>query len=158
MIRLARATCRGSKRAGQGGQGCLEIVGQPSLAAKQPIGTVDDIPQAFIWSRGRTPGVELEAPQLRSEANRMKRFPMSALGVEKRWLRPAYRFSNSLMAWQCAVCGKIFSITVEEARSAAQLPPPHIEQDFQLHSCERHLFDRFSDVVLRRERAGGKAI
>jgi hypothetical protein len=68
----------------------------------------------------------------------MKRFPMSALGVEKRWLRPAYRFSNSLMAWQCAVCEKIFSIAVEEARSTAQLPPPHIEQEFQLHSCERH--------------------
>jgi hypothetical protein len=78
----------------------------------------------------------------------MKLFPISASGVEKRWLRPAYRFSNSLMAWQCAVCGKIFSITVEEARSAAQLPPPHIEQEFQLHSCELHSFDRFSDVEL----------
>jgi hypothetical protein len=87
----------------------------------------------------------------------MKLFPISAPGVEKRWLRSASRFSNSLMAWQCAVCAKIFSITVEEARSTAQLPP-HIEQEFQLHSCERHLFDRFSDVVLRRERTGGTAI
>jgi hypothetical protein len=75
-------------------------------------------------------------------------FAISRADVEKRWLKPAYRFSNSLMAWQCAVCGKIFSITVAEARSAAQLPPPHIEREFGLHSCELHLFDRFSDVEL----------
>ncbi len=78
----------------------------------------------------------------------MRLFPISRAGVERRWLMPAYRFSNSLMAWQCAVCGKIFSIPVAEAKQLAQLPPPHIEREFQLHSCELHLFDRFSDIEL----------
>ena len=63
---------------------------------------------------------------------------------------PAHRFHNSLMVWECVMCGKLFSISVAEAeaRSAAQLPPPYIEQEFRLHSCELHLFDRFSDVEL----------
>jgi hypothetical protein len=61
---------------------------------------------------------------------------------------PAYRFGNSPMAWQCGVCGKLFSVSVAEVESAAQLPPPYIEREFQLHSCELHLCDRFSDVEL----------
>ena len=79
----------------------------------------------------------------------MKLFPMSRAGIERRWLKPAYRFSNSLMAWKCAVCGKIFSISVAEAEaSGTQLPPPHIEQEFRLHSCEIQLRDRFSDIEI----------
>ncbi len=34
--------------------------------------------------------------------------------------------------------------------SATQLPPPHIEQEFRLHSCELHLCERFSDVEIHR--------
>ena len=78
----------------------------------------------------------------------MKLLPISRAGIEGRWLRPAYRFSNTLMAWQCAACGKFFSISVAEARSAAQLPPPYIERQFRLHSCEHHVRDRFSDIKL----------
>ncbi len=63
---------------------------------------------------------------------------------------PAYRFGNSLMAWECALCGKLFSISVEEAQSAAQLPPLYIEREFRLHSCELQLCGRFSDVEIYR--------
>ena len=63
---------------------------------------------------------------------------------------PAYRFGNAPMAWECAACGKFFSISVEEAQSAAQLPPPHIEREFRLHSCELQLCVRFSDVEIYR--------
>ena len=61
---------------------------------------------------------------------------------------PAYRFGNSLMAWECALCGKLFSISVAEAQSAAQSPPPYIEREFRLHSCELQLCGRFSDVEI----------
>ncbi len=80
----------------------------------------------------------------------MQVFSISRAGVERRWLTPAYRFGNSPMAWECAVCGKFFSISVEEAQSAAQLPPPYIEREFRLHSCELQLCDRFSDVEIYR--------
>jgi hypothetical protein len=78
----------------------------------------------------------------------MRLFPISRAGIEGRWLMPAYRFGSSPMAWQCAVCGKLFSISVAEAKESAQLPPPYIEREFRLHSCELHLCDRFSDVEL----------
>lgn len=82
----------------------------------------------------------------------MKLFFISRGGMESRWLMPVYRFGNSLMAWECAVCGKFFSIPVEEVaqRSAAQLPPAYIEQEFRLHNCELQLFGRFSDVEICR--------
>jgi hypothetical protein len=80
----------------------------------------------------------------------MKVFSISRAGVERRWLMPAYRFGNSLMAWECALCGKLFSISVEEAQSAAQLPPPYIEREFRLHSCELQLCDRLTDVEIYR--------
>jgi hypothetical protein len=61
---------------------------------------------------------------------------------------PAYRFGNSPVAWECAVCGKFFSISVAELESATQLPPQNIEREFQQHNCELQLSDRFSDVEL----------
>ncbi len=58
----------------------------------------------------------------------MNVFSISRAGVESRWLRPAFRFGNSQMAWECALCGKLFSISVEEAQqSDVQLPPAYIE-------------------------------
>ena len=81
----------------------------------------------------------------------MKLFCICRAALERRWLMPAYRFGNSPMAWECAVCGKFFSISVEEAEaSAAQLPPPYIEREFRLHSCELHLCERFSDIEIHR--------
>ncbi len=79
----------------------------------------------------------------------MKLFSISRAAVERRWLMPAYRFQSSLMAWECSVCGKLFYISIEEAEVfSTQLPPPHIEQDFQVHSCELHLRGRFPDMEI----------
>jgi hypothetical protein len=80
----------------------------------------------------------------------MKLFPISSAGIERRWLMPAYRFGNSPMAWQCAACGKLFSISAAEAQSATQLPPLYIEREFRLHSCELHLCERFSNLDVYR--------
>ena len=63
---------------------------------------------------------------------------------------PIYRFGNSPMAWECAACGKFFSISVAEAEESAQLPPPYIERELRLDSCELHLCERFSGIDVYR--------
>ena len=80
----------------------------------------------------------------------MKLFPISRAAVEGRQLMPIYRFGNSPMAWECAACGKFFSISVAEAEESAQLPPPYVEREFRLHNCELHLCERFSGIDVAR--------
>jgi hypothetical protein len=41
------------------------------------------------------------------------------------------------------VCGKLFSISIDEAeRASDRLPPSHIESEFNVHSCELELDKR----------------
>ncbi len=66
--------------------------------------------------------------------------------LRRRWLVPVYRLGTALMAWECAVCGKLFSLSLPEAeQQSSQRPPWHIEREFRLHSCELHLGSRFLD-------------
>ncbi len=54
-----------------------------------------------------------------------------------RILMPSYIFRSSVLAWECSVCRKLFSISADEAEREQVIgPPAHIEQDFRLHSCE----------------------
>jgi hypothetical protein len=77
----------------------------------------------------------------------MLRLVPSRFAERQRWLVPVYRLNNSLMAWECAVCGKLFSISVADAeRAATHLPPPHIEREFELHNCELQLSRQFSQA------------
>jgi hypothetical protein len=57
-----------------------------------------------------------------------------------RWLTTAYCFSEHPFAWEGVVCGKLFAISIDEAEHATDLlPPPHIESEFDVHSCEPEL-------------------
>jgi len=54
-----------------------------------------------------------------------------------RWLTTAYSLNGHPLAWQCVVCGKPFTISIDEAERAIDLLPPlHIESEFNVHSCE----------------------
>jgi hypothetical protein len=77
----------------------------------------------------------------------MLRVVPSSRSVERRWLVPLFRLNNSVMAWECAACGKLFSISVADAESAATpFPPPHIGREFELHNCELQLSRQFSET------------
>jgi hypothetical protein len=79
----------------------------------------------------------------------MKLHSISGSVDNSRWLRPVYHLHETPMAWKCAVCGKLFSITVQEvAQSPAQLPPLYLEREFRLHNCELQLFGCFSDIEI----------
>jgi hypothetical protein len=69
--------------------------------------------------------------------------------VERRWLIPMYRLNNCPVAWVCAVCAKLFTISLEESAEASHLlPPPHVKGEFRLHNCELQLRQHFPDLAL----------
>ncbi len=71
---------------------------------------------------------------------RLKVFANPGPMISRRWLVPVYRFKALPMAWACAVCGKLFSRTVEEAQQATSpLPPDYIYREFEIHNCELYL-------------------
>jgi hypothetical protein len=77
----------------------------------------------------------------------MKVLYISRAEFERRWLLPAYRLNDSVVAWECATCGNLFSIPVGDAeRSNHVLPPQHIEREFRQHNCELQLTHQFSDA------------
>jgi hypothetical protein len=79
----------------------------------------------------------------------MKLHSISGGVYDWRRLMPAYRLHETPMAWKCAVCGKLFSITAQEAvQSPARLPPLYLEREFRLHNCELQLFGCFSDIEI----------
>jgi hypothetical protein len=50
------------------------------------------------------------------------------------------------MGWQCSLCGKLFSVRVADVDGGSSLsPPPHIDQEFRLHSCELQLSREFAE-------------
>jgi hypothetical protein len=70
--------------------------------------------------------------------------------LDRRWLVPRYRLYNSLIAWECSVCAKLFSLSVEEAEQADSLqPPPCIHREFRVHNCELHLGQCSPDADLQ---------
>ncbi len=78
----------------------------------------------------------------------MLRVVPSRFAERQRRLMPVYRLNNSVMAWECAVCGKLFSISVADAeRAPTRLPPPHIEREFELHNCELQISRQFSQAA-----------
>jgi hypothetical protein len=69
--------------------------------------------------------------------------------MERRWLVSAYRLKDSVLAWECVICGKLFSLSVADAeRSTRRFPPPHIEREFRLHNCELQLSRELSETDL----------
>lgn len=56
--------------------------------------------------------------------------------ITVRALVPRYRLWNLVLAWQCSVCGTLFSLTVDEAQQQRPSePPPHLRAAFHSHDC-----------------------
>jgi len=69
--------------------------------------------------------------------------------IERRWLVPVYRLDAVPMAWDCAVCQKLFSISTDEAqRTSSVLPPAHVAWEFRLHNCDLQLARHYPDPSL----------
>jgi hypothetical protein len=61
-----------------------------------------------------------------------------------RALLPSHLYLSRVLAWQCSVCQKIFTLTVEEAeRHYGVAPPGHIDRAFAMHKCEVVLVARY---------------
>ncbi len=53
-----------------------------------------------------------------------------------RALLPRYLLGPRVLAWQCSICRKMFSLRVEEVDSlASAIPPAHIRAAFEAHDC-----------------------
>ncbi len=62
------------------------------------------------------------------------------LGIYHRSLVASYLYKGKVLAWQCTLCGKIFSRSVTETeRDCNGTRPEHIRCEFQNHSCEAEL-------------------
>lgn len=89
----------------------------------------------------------LHRVEMQRERQSKSALSISRAWLDRRWLLPVYRLNNSPMAWECAVCGKLFSISVMDAEASGTLsPPPHIDREFRLHNCELQLRRQFSDA------------
>lgn len=54
-----------------------------------------------------------------------------------RALIPRFLLGNTVLAWQCSICGKMFSLSVEEAqRLSGVRAPQHLRSAFACHNCE----------------------
>ncbi len=54
-----------------------------------------------------------------------------------RTLLPCFIYRGRVLAWQCSLCCKMFSLTIEEAeREDSFRPPGHIQHMFRLHNCQ----------------------
>jgi hypothetical protein len=52
-------------------------------------------------------------------------------------------FNGHPLAWKCEDCGKLFAVSIDEAKHATDLlPPSYIESEFNVHSCELELEKR----------------
>jgi predicted nucleic acid-binding Zn-ribbon protein len=48
-----------------------------------------------------------------------------------------FAFGKRHMGWQCTVCGKIFSRTVDEIERDCDICcPEYVEREFRMHGCE----------------------
>jgi hypothetical protein len=60
-----------------------------------------------------------------------------------RALIASHLYGGKILAWQCSVCGKIFSRTVDEIERECDVNwPAYIEREFRMHSCELVLVER----------------
>ena len=54
-----------------------------------------------------------------------------------RLLLPRFRYGTSVLAWQCSVCRKLFSVSLREAEQLHSAEAPsHLKHAFEQHSCE----------------------
>lgn len=54
-----------------------------------------------------------------------------------RALLPRFRYGTSVLAWQCSVCRKLFSVSLREAEQLQPSEvPSHVKHAFEQHSCE----------------------
>jgi hypothetical protein len=64
--------------------------------------------------------------------------------VAQRRLIPVFRLDSVPIAWECAACGKMFVLPLQEAYAQwFRLPPPHIDREFRIHNCELHLRESY---------------
>ncbi len=72
--------------------------------------------------------------------------------IQDRTLLPAYIFRSSVMAWQCSLCGKMFSISAEEAEGREEFTALlDVERAFRVHRCPDFL-------VTRHEKRGARTL
>jgi len=58
-------------------------------------------------------------------------------------LIPRYLFRKRVLAWQCSVCRKIFSILLDEAEHRSELTAPeYVFREFRQHNCAVILVER----------------
>ncbi len=63
--------------------------------------------------------------------------------IQDRTLLPAYIFRSSVMAWQCSLCGKMFSVSAEEAERRDEFAAlVDVERAFRVHHCPDFLVTR----------------
>ncbi len=66
------------------------------------------------------------------------------ISVYSRGLVPSHLYRSRVMAWQCSVCRKMFSLRLDEAeRQDGLRPPEHIEREFHMHSCQLVLVSEY---------------
>ncbi len=54
-----------------------------------------------------------------------------------RALVPRFLFGKGVLAWQCSLCCKMFTLTLEEAERLPSVEPPqYIADAFHLHDCQ----------------------
>ncbi len=54
-----------------------------------------------------------------------------------RALVPRFLLWNGVLAWQCSLCGKLFTLTLDEAEQLHPVEPPaHVRYAFRLHDCQ----------------------
>ena len=61
--------------------------------------------------------------------------------ITERELLPRFTFQGRVIAWQCSICAKMFSLSFDEFQSLyyAELPS-YIATDFQAHSCRMAVY------------------
>ena len=68
--------------------------------------------------------------------------------VGRRALIASYFLQRSVLAWQCSVCRMMFCVPVEQAeRNPSTNPPPYVEREFRIHSCQVVLVSQQEKLV-----------
>ena len=56
--------------------------------------------------------------------------------LTERELLPRFTFQGRVIAWQCSICAKMFSLSFDELQSLYYAErPSYIAADFQAHNC-----------------------
>jgi len=56
-------------------------------------------------------------------------------------------FQGRAIAWECSICGKLFSLSYDELQSTYYSDlPAYLASDFEAHSCWSALYKRAEDI------------